>query len=51
LRDKALQAMAMTDDARRVAAGYVATGGAPRGADLIEHRLLTSARPKPSDAA
>ena len=40
LRDKVFQAMAMTDGARRVAAGYVATGGAPRGADLIEQRLL-----------
>jgi len=40
LRDKIVQAMAMTDGARRVAAGYVATGGAARGADLIEQRLL-----------
>ena len=51
LRDKVFQAMAMTDGARRVAAGYVATGGAARGADLIEQRLLTSARTSPSDAA
>jgi UDP:flavonoid glycosyltransferase YjiC (YdhE family) len=38
LRDKVLRAMAMTDGARRVAGGYVATGGAARGADLIEQR-------------
>jgi non-ribosomal peptide synthetase component E (peptide arylation enzyme) len=40
LRDKVLQAMTMCDGARRVAAGYVATGGAAHGADLIEQRLL-----------
>ncbi len=51
LREKVLHAMAMTGGARRVAAGYVATGGVARGADLIEHRMLASARPKPSDAA
>jgi MGT family glycosyltransferase len=42
LREKVRQAMAMTDGARRVAAGYAATGGAARGADLIERRLLGS---------
>ncbi|WP_123025714.1 nucleotide disphospho-sugar-binding domain-containing protein [Mycolicibacterium stellerae] len=42
LRDKVIQAMAMTEGARRVAAGYVATGGAAHGADLIEQRLLAS---------
>ncbi len=41
----------MTDGARRVATGYVATGGAARGVDLSGQRLLTSTRPKPSDAA
>ena len=32
--------MTMTDGARRVAAGYAATGGTAHGADLIEQRLL-----------
>ena len=32
--------MTMTDGARRVAAGFVATGGVARGADLIEQRVL-----------
>ena len=41
----------MTEGARRVAAGYAATGGVARGADLIEQRMLGSAPPKPSDAA
>jgi MGT family glycosyltransferase len=40
LRDKVRQAMTMTDGARRVAAGYAATGGVAHGADLIEQRLL-----------
>jgi MGT family glycosyltransferase len=35
------QAMTMTDGARRVAAGFEATGGVARGADLIEQRVLT----------
>jgi hypothetical protein len=30
----------MTDGARRVAAGFAATGGVARGADLIEQRVL-----------
>jgi MGT family glycosyltransferase len=42
MRDKVHQAMTMTEGARRVAAGYVATGGAVHGARLIEERLLTS---------
>ncbi|WP_084229582.1 glycosyltransferase [Mycobacterium sherrisii] len=33
-------AMTMADGARRVAAGFAATGGVARGADLIEQRLL-----------
>jgi len=40
LRNKVRQTMAMTEGARRVAAGYTATGGAAHGADLIEQRLL-----------
>jgi MGT family glycosyltransferase len=42
MRDRILKAMTMTAGARRVAAGYAATGGAARGADLIEQRLLIS---------
>ena len=34
------QAMTMTDGARRVAAGFVATGGVVRGVDLFEQRVL-----------
>jgi MGT family glycosyltransferase len=34
------QAMAMTDGARRVAAGFEATGGVARGVDLFEQRVL-----------
>lgn len=40
LRAKVLEAMAMTDGARRVAEGFAATGGVARGADLVERRLL-----------
>jgi hypothetical protein len=40
LRDKVVQAMTMSAGARRVAAGYAATGGAAHGACLIEQRLL-----------
>lgn len=40
LRAKVRQAMTMADGARRVAAGFAATGGVARGADLIEQRLL-----------
>ena len=32
--------MAKTDGARRVAAGFAATGGATRGAYVFEQRLL-----------
>jgi MGT family glycosyltransferase len=34
------QAMAMADGARRVAAGFAATGGVARGVDLFEQRVL-----------
>jgi len=44
LRDQVRQAITMTDGARRVAAGYCATGGTAHGADLIEQRLLTHRR-------
>ena len=40
LRTKVREAMTMTDGARRVAAGFKATGGAARGADIFEQRLL-----------
>ena len=40
LRAKVREAMTMTDGARRVAAGFVATGGVARGCDLIEQRVL-----------
>lgn len=40
LRDKVKQAIAMTPGAREVAAGFAATGGVARGADLVESRLL-----------
>ncbi len=40
LRTKVREAMTMTDGAQRVAAGFKATGGARRGADLFEQRLL-----------
>jgi MGT family glycosyltransferase len=40
LRTKVREAMAMTDGAKRVAAGFEATGGAARGADLFEQRVL-----------
>ena len=43
LRAKVRKAMAMADGARRVAAGFAATGGVSRGADLIEQRVLGSA--------
>ena len=51
MRDKVLQAMTMTEGVRRVAAGYVATGGAAHGADLIEQRLLDSPRRTPRRSA
>jgi len=40
LRDAVRKAMRMTAGARRVAAGFAATGGVRRGADLIEQRVL-----------
>ncbi|OBG17668.1 glycosyl transferase [Mycolicibacterium celeriflavum] len=40
LRTKVLQAQTMTDGAKRVAAGFEATGGTSRGADLFEERIL-----------
>jgi hypothetical protein len=40
LRAKVREAMTMTDGAKRVAAGFTATGGVARGADLIEQRVL-----------
>lgn len=39
LRDAVREAMTMTDGARRVAAGFGATGGVSRGADLIEAHM------------
>jgi MGT family glycosyltransferase len=40
LRAKVREAMTMTDGAKRVAVGFVATGGVARGADLFEQRVL-----------
>jgi UDP:flavonoid glycosyltransferase YjiC (YdhE family) len=40
LREKVREAMTMTDGAKRVAAGFAATGGPARGADLFEDRVL-----------
>jgi MGT family glycosyltransferase len=40
LRAKVRDAMTMTDGARRVAAGFLATGGVAHGADLFEQRVL-----------
>ena len=40
LRKKVREAMTMTDGARRVAAGFLATGGVARGAVLVEQRVL-----------
>src|ERR1700754_3433569 len=40
LSEKVRQAITMTAGARRVAAGFAATGGVARGADLIEQRVL-----------
>jgi MGT family glycosyltransferase len=44
LSAKVREAMTMADGARRVAAGFTATGGVARGADLIEQRVLSRAR-------
>jgi MGT family glycosyltransferase len=43
LSEKVRQAITMTAGARRVAAGFTATGGVARGADLIEQRVLRTA--------
>jgi UDP:flavonoid glycosyltransferase YjiC (YdhE family) len=40
LHAKVRERMTMTDGARRVAAGFAATGGVARGADLFEQRVL-----------
>jgi MGT family glycosyltransferase len=46
LREAVLKAMTMTDGARRVAAGFAATGGVRRGAELVEqHMPRHAARP------
>jgi MGT family glycosyltransferase len=44
LRVAVLEAATMADGARRVAAGFAATGGVTRGAELIEQRLLPGVR-------
>jgi UDP:flavonoid glycosyltransferase YjiC (YdhE family) len=43
LATKVEQAMTMTAGARVVAAGFAATGGVARGAELIEQRVLGGA--------
>jgi len=45
LRAAVLEAATRVDGARRVAAGFAATGGVGRGADLIEQRLLSGVGP------
>jgi MGT family glycosyltransferase len=40
LKAKVIEAMSMVDGARSVAAGFAASGGVVRGADLLERRLL-----------
>lgn len=45
LRAAVREATAMAAGARRVAAGFAATGGVARGADLIERRLLQPVLP------
>lgn len=40
LRAKVREAMTMTAGAKRVAAGFAATGGVARGADLFEQRVM-----------
>ncbi len=47
LRAKVRTAMTMAEGARRVAAGFAATGGVARGADLVEQRVLGSAAERP----
>jgi MGT family glycosyltransferase len=46
LRAAVYEAITMGPGARRVAAGFAATGGAARGADLIEQRLLQQELPR-----
>jgi MGT family glycosyltransferase len=41
LRIKVREATTMIDGAQRVAAGFAATGGVARGADLVERRVLS----------
>ena len=43
--------MTMTEGARRVPAGFAATGGVARGAGLIEQRVLGSALSSSSSAS
>jgi UDP:flavonoid glycosyltransferase YjiC (YdhE family) len=43
LRTKVREAMACTDGARRVAAGFAAAGNAGAAADAVERRLLSPA--------
>ena len=47
LRTRVREAMTMTEGARRVAAGFAATGGVGRGADLIEQRIFGSSSGSP----
>ncbi len=47
LRAKLREAITMADGARRVAAGFAATGGVAHGADLIEQRVLGSGARRP----
>ena len=44
LRSKVREAMTMTEGATWVAAGFAATGGVARGANLIEQRILGSSQ-------
>jgi MGT family glycosyltransferase len=46
LRAAVREASTLSEGARRVAAGFAATGGVARGADLIEQRLLHNALPR-----
>jgi MGT family glycosyltransferase len=46
LRAAVQEATTLAEGARRVAAGFAATGGVARGADLIEQRLLQNALPR-----
>ncbi len=47
LREKVREAMACTEGARRIAAAYMATGGAGAAADAIDVRLLNGAAQGP----